>query len=155
VQWVGAGGHDPVVVSRQARARRGGARLVALLLTPRDAGCGVEGGRGDDAANATFLRRRAMMGRSRRHRHAADAGGQEHEECEARPRSSTHGHGTRVRAERSGMVWCVARERAVAAVRSCNSVAHCRVVATVTHTAEQHNKQQCAVVTVRTLQMAG
>jgi hypothetical protein len=37
-----------------------------------------------------------------------------------------------------------ARERAVAAVRCCNSDAHCRVVATVTHTAEQ----QCIVVTV-------
>jgi hypothetical protein len=93
VQWVGAGGHDPVVVGRQARARRGAASLVALLLTPRDAGCGVEGGRGDDAANATFLRRGEMMGRSRQHRHA---GGQEHEECEARPRSSPHGHGTGV-----------------------------------------------------------
>jgi hypothetical protein len=91
VQGVRAGGHDPVI-ARQARARRGRGTTcsAALLLAPRHAGGGVEGRRDDDTAAGTVWRRRAMMGRSRKHRHAA--GSQEHEECEARrPPSSTHG----------------------------------------------------------------
>jgi hypothetical protein len=103
VQGVRAGGHGPVV-ARQAHARRGrGATCTAaLLLAPRHAGGGVEGGRGDETAAGTVWRCRASMDRSRKHRHAAGAGSQEDEECEARrPPSSTHGAGARV-AARSG-----------------------------------------------------
>jgi len=89
VQWVGAGGHDPLVVVAAAAAghpRAGGASSVPLLLA------GVEGGDTRAAANA------GPPAAGRGHwRAAAVDGGQEHDERnearggEGRPPSPPHG----------------------------------------------------------------